>query len=107
MGGSRPTSASVGPSASGTPWSPAALQLNAHASKGSKTHRPPTPTLNFIQFLEAIRMVAEDLVGHPQVLVNVEVALWSILRDMVSVGCPLPPNKQPQMFKAKSGQPWP
>ncbi len=65
-------------------------------------HRQPVPALTFPQFLEAIRLLAEDIVGHPQVLVSVETVMWSIFYDMVAVGCPLPKEKSLALSKAAS-----
>lgn len=47
------------------------------------SHRPAVPTLNFVQFLEALRLLAEDMVGHPQVRLNnsdsmqADVSVWA------------------------------
>eukprot|EP00955_Chlamydomonas_euryale_P095030 364906-Chlamydomonas_euryale.AAC.12 len=50
---------------------PVCLQLPCSAGGGGggggAAHRAPAPTLSFPQFLEALRLVAEDLVGHPAV----------------------------------------
>ena len=54
------------PSIYGRPGSSGAASSRA-AGQGKGGHRPPTPTLNFVQFMEAIRLICEDLVGHPQV----------------------------------------
>eukprot|EP00195_Chlamydomonas_chlamydogama_P000459 CAMPEP_0202917754 /NCGR_PEP_ID=MMETSP1392-20130828/71759_1 /ASSEMBLY_ACC=CAM_ASM_000868 /TAXON_ID=225041 /ORGANISM="Chlamydomonas chlamydogama, Strain SAG 11-48b" /LENGTH=622 /DNA_ID=CAMNT_0049610613 /DNA_START=267 /DNA_END=2135 /DNA_ORIENTATION=- len=98
--GSRTIATTVGPSASGTPWavglrrtSSAGGPASPRGGEGPATgysHRAPVPTLNFVQFLEAMRLVAEDLIGHPNVLVNVEMALWRLLHESISVGCPAP-----------------
>ncbi|GAX76157.1 hypothetical protein CEUSTIGMA_g3601.t1 [Chlamydomonas eustigma] len=91
----------VASSTSGTPWmgglprgAPTPVSLRVRPESGSPAservlHRQPVPTLTFPQFLEAIRLVAEDIIGHPQVLVSVEMTLWSIFHDMVDIGCPL------------------
>ena len=70
----------VSPSASGTPWagggsrgapSPVSFGGQQHQSSGrsggASAHRQPVPTLTFPQFLEALRLLAEDIIGHPQV----------------------------------------
>lgn len=56
---------------------------------GPHQHRAATPTLSFPQFLEALRLVAEDIKGHPHDLAHVEDNLWHILHDVVNPGCPL------------------
>jgi hypothetical protein len=69
---------------------------SARPSKGPQhvwkpsVHRQPAPSLTFPQFLEALRLVAEDLVGHPQVLSSAELAMWSILHDVALLMCVLP-----------------
>ena len=60
----------------------------------SPSHRPPVPSLGFIQFLEALRLLAEDLIGHPTVQVAAEVALLTILHDAISAGQCLQGNKK-------------
>lgn len=57
-------------------------------------HRTPVPTLTFPGFLEALRLLAEDMVGHPQILASVELALWTILHDVAVLQCPLPINQK-------------
>ena len=80
--GSSSASASyISPSASGTPWkggggkgAPSPVSFSRPQSTASSpgggsgpVHRQPVPTLTFPQFLEAIRLLAEDIIGHPQV----------------------------------------
>lgn len=49
------------------PPSPITLARKYDSVPGMYAHRPATPTLTYPQFLEAIRLIAEDIVGHPQV----------------------------------------
>lgn len=51
------------------------------------------PRLTFTQFLEAMRLVAEDMKGHPHDLPLVEHNLACILHDLVLPGCPLAHSK--------------
>lgn len=50
--------------------SPITLARKYDSLPGMYAHRPATPTLTFPQLLEAIRLIAEDVVGHPQVGVS-------------------------------------
>jgi hypothetical protein len=57
----------------------------------AKAHRKPVATLNFPQFLEALRLVAEDMIGHPAVSEGC-MALWDgrgdggVVYESVAVG---------------------
>ncbi|MEW5319501.1 MAG: hypothetical protein WDW38_010648 [Sanguina aurantia] len=48
-------------------------------------HRPAPMTLAFPQFVDALRLVAEEVVGHPQSTPLVELTLLRIVNDLLKV----------------------
>ncbi|KXZ55374.1 hypothetical protein GPECTOR_3g501 [Gonium pectorale] len=60
------------------------------AAAAARAHRPARLCLTFPQFLEALRLVAEQACGHPASTAGAELALLRIVHDLVREGCPLP-----------------
>ncbi|GIM01782.1 hypothetical protein Vretimale_6565, partial [Volvox reticuliferus] len=59
------------------------------AARGQQ-HRPSRLVLTFPQFVEALRLVAEEAGGHPTRTAAAERALLRIVHDIVREGCPRP-----------------
>ncbi|GIL50079.1 hypothetical protein Vafri_6408 [Volvox africanus] len=62
---------------------------SAAAARGQQ-HRPSRLVLTFPQFIEALRLVAEEAGGHPTRTAAAERALLRIVHDIVREGCPRP-----------------
>ncbi|KXZ48728.1 hypothetical protein GPECTOR_25g312 [Gonium pectorale] len=85
-------------------WAPAAASAAAEAAAAGREadsppsspngaaghHRPPVLSLTFVQFLEALRLAAEELVGHPVTNDEVDAVLLSILADICARPAPQP-----------------
>ncbi|GLI63098.1 hypothetical protein VaNZ11_006002, partial [Volvox africanus] len=76
-------------SARSVPYGGGGGGASATATRGQQ-HRPSRLVLTFPQFVEALRLVAEEAGGHPTRTAAAERALLRIVHDIVREGCPRP-----------------
>ncbi|PNW88198.1 hypothetical protein CHLRE_01g018700v5 [Chlamydomonas reinhardtii] len=102
----RETDAGGGPATSSPPASP---------SGRTGGHRAPVLALSYVQFLEALRLLAEEMVGHPVTNAKVDAVLLAMLSDITAEPFPrqdatscvgLGPGPPSRTSRPPSAPPW-